>query len=188
MCPQPKLRTSPFSLPSSSSTAWSGRSRNARNLASSRIVPVIARRTDAHLASAAVKRSRPLAKDRASGGRAIPPRQALRRSPLRLSCKTRSTDRQWPQDCPRGDGAADAATRCARGIPGGEIVLAIGPEGGWAEDELELFRQTGWASASLGSTILRAETAAIAATAITMSELGGLIDLSIHSQEKISHE
>jgi 16S rRNA (uracil1498-N3)-methyltransferase len=59
------------------------------------------------------------------------------------------------------------------GPPGAEIVLAIGPEGGWADDELELFRQTGWASASLGSTILRAETAAIAATAITMSELGG---------------
>ena len=52
-------------------------------------------------------------------------------------------------------------------------MLAIGPEGGWADDELELFKQSGWASASLGSTILRAETAAIAATAITMSELGG---------------
>ena len=51
------------------------------------------------------------------------------------------------------------------------VVLAIGPEGGWAEDELQLFRESGWTPASLGPTILRAETAAIAAVAITMAEL-----------------
>ena len=52
-----------------------------------------------------------------------------------------------------------------------QITLAVGPEGGWAEDELELFHVAGWVSASLGSTILRAETAAIAATAIVVSQL-----------------
>jgi 16S rRNA U1498 N3-methylase RsmE len=36
---------------------------------------------------------------------------------------------------------------------------------------LTLFLETGWISASLGSTILRAETAAIAAMAIVQSEL-----------------
>ena len=50
------------------------------------------------------------------------------------------------------------------------ILLAIGPEGGWTEDELQMFQQQGWFSASLGATILRAETAAIAATAITIAE------------------
>ena len=49
------------------------------------------------------------------------------------------------------------------------IALAIGPEGGWAEDELKMFSANGWQSASLGSTILRAETAAIAALAIVQS-------------------
>ena len=49
------------------------------------------------------------------------------------------------------------------------VALAIGPEGGWAEDELKLFAEAGWKSASLGSTILRAETAAIAALAVAMN-------------------
>ena len=50
------------------------------------------------------------------------------------------------------------------------ILLAIGPEGGWTDDELQMFQEQGWISASLGNTILRAETAAIAATAITIAE------------------
>lgn len=53
----------------------------------------------------------------------------------------------------------------------GGIALAVGPEGGWAEDELQLFQQAGWISASLGNTILRAETAAIAAIAVAASTL-----------------
>jgi 16S rRNA U1498 N3-methylase RsmE len=36
---------------------------------------------------------------------------------------------------------------------------------------LKLFQEAGWISASLGRTILRAETAAIAAMAIVQSEL-----------------
>ena len=55
--------------------------------------------------------------------------------------------------------------------PGREIILAIGPEGGWADEELHFFQASGWIPASLGSTILRAETAAITATAIAISEI-----------------
>jgi 16S rRNA (uracil1498-N3)-methyltransferase len=53
----------------------------------------------------------------------------------------------------------------------GEITLAFGPEGGWTASELKLFQTSGWVAASLGSTILRAETAVIAAVAITLAEL-----------------
>jgi 16S rRNA (uracil1498-N3)-methyltransferase len=54
---------------------------------------------------------------------------------------------------------------------GSGVLLAIGPEGGWTEDELKSFAEAGWKSASLGTTILRAETAAIAALAIASSAI-----------------
>src|SRR5207247_10102614 len=49
------------------------------------------------------------------------------------------------------------------------VMLAFGPEGGWKEQEISEFRDAGWTTASLGPTILRAETAVIAAVAITAS-------------------
>lgn len=46
------------------------------------------------------------------------------------------------------------------------LALCIGPEGGWTDSERAAMQQHGWLPASLGSTVLRAETAAIAAAAI----------------------
>jgi 16S rRNA (uracil1498-N3)-methyltransferase len=43
------------------------------------------------------------------------------------------------------------------------IGILIGPEGGWTDAEREQITGAGWKACSLGSTILRAETAAIAA-------------------------
>jgi 16S rRNA (uracil1498-N3)-methyltransferase len=51
------------------------------------------------------------------------------------------------------------------------LSLAVGPEGGWTAEELQMFSQSHWIAASLGDTILRAETAAIAALAIARTEL-----------------
>lgn len=53
------------------------------------------------------------------------------------------------------------------------IVLFIGPEGGLAAEEVEQARQHGAQIVSLGSRILRAETAALATIANVMYELGG---------------
>jgi 16S rRNA (uracil1498-N3)-methyltransferase len=138
----------------------------------SRIVPVITRRTDAHLSAASAKRVerwRRIALQAAEQSRrAVPPEIAAplklqdgaNLSPAALRILLAETEQQ-------------TSLREVLALqPGDEIILAIGPEGGWADDELQLFRASGWISASLGPTILRAETAAIAATAITISELG----------------
>jgi 16S rRNA (uracil1498-N3)-methyltransferase len=47
----------------------------------------------------------------------------------------------------------------------GAVAFAAGPEGGWTEEELAEFDAAGWRSVTLGPTVLRAETAAIAALA-----------------------
>jgi 16S rRNA (uracil1498-N3)-methyltransferase len=46
-----------------------------------------------------------------------------------------------------------------------QAVLAIGPEGGWTDDERDIAVKAGFHEASLGRLILRAETAVIAALA-----------------------
>jgi len=50
-------------------------------------------------------------------------------------------------------------------------ALAIGPEGGWTPEEMSLFTQHAWQPVTLGPRILRAETAAIAAIAIASTHL-----------------
>ena len=52
------------------------------------------------------------------------------------------------------------------------ILLAIGPEGGWTDEEVALLEEHGFARYSLGSRILRTDTATIALLAQLMKEFG----------------
>jgi 16S rRNA (uracil1498-N3)-methyltransferase len=54
------------------------------------------------------------------------------------------------------------------------ITILIGPEGGWSEEELRFARDAGCLFQRLGPRRLRAETAAIAATAVIASRCGDL--------------
>ncbi|MBM3740872.1 MAG: 16S rRNA (uracil(1498)-N(3))-methyltransferase [Acidobacteria bacterium] len=47
-----------------------------------------------------------------------------------------------------------------------QVLLLVGPEGGWTEEERELAARGQWLPVSLGRQILRAETAALAGAAI----------------------
>ncbi len=58
--------------------------------------------------------------------------------------------------------------------PPKSIALMVGPEGGWAGEEVEQAREEGFFTVGLGGRILRTETAAIAACAILQYEWGGL--------------
>ena len=55
-----------------------------------------------------------------------------------------------------------------------KIVLFIGPEGGFSEGETLFVSEKGFCTATLGSRILRAETASIAAVSIMQFALGDL--------------
>ncbi len=138
----------------------------------SRIIPVIARRTDAHLAAAGTKRAerwRKIALQASEQSRRVSPPEIADPVKLKDATSLPGALRIVLAESERGTHLRDVLA--ARDTGGAEIILAIGPEGGWTEDELHLFEQSRWIPASLGSTILRAETAAIAATAIVVSEL-----------------
>ncbi len=49
--------------------------------------------------------------------------------------------------------------------PGEPITLAVGPEGGWSEEEVQQALAAGWQLVSLGDSILRTSTAAVAGLA-----------------------
>ena len=55
--------------------------------------------------------------------------------------------------------------------PGMDIAVFIGPEGGFAEEEIELARERGILPVSLGKRILRTETAGLTVLAWIMYQL-----------------
>ena len=135
-----------------------------------RIIPIIARRTDAHLTSASVKRverwRRIALQASEQSRRAIPPE-------IDDPAKLRDT-LAHPATSKIVLSESEDQTHLREVTSHGEIgetFLAVGPEGGWTQDELDLFKKEGWCSASLGPTILRTETAAIAATAIVLASM-----------------
>ncbi len=58
------------------------------------------------------------------------------------------------------------------------LLVLIGPEGGWSQEEMGIADQRGVSPVTLGEQILRAETAAIATISILQSRLGRLGSLS----------
>ena len=54
-----------------------------------------------------------------------------------------------------------------------QLFLLIGPEGGWTDEELSHFASSGLTGVKLTATILRVETAAIAAAAIAATMVVG---------------
>lgn len=60
------------------------------------------------------------------------------------------------------------------GPRGGELVLAIGPEGGWSDAERGRLAEAGAIPVALGARVLRAETAVFAGLAVLQHRLGDL--------------
>ena len=143
----------------------------ATELGVERIVPVIARRTEKHLAQAAVarvERWRRIAHEAA---------QQSRRADVPVVSDPRALKQALEESF------AGARLLLAENervvmlrdavVVDEAVALAVGPEGGWTADEEQMFAGSGWQAVSLGPRILRAETAAIAGAAIVASGMLG---------------
>ena len=135
----------------------------------SRIVPVIAQRTEQHLAKAADKRLerwRKIARESAQQARRIAPPEIADPVALKTALSGEQGSRIVLSELEKSVSFKVALAGLAP-----PLALAFGPEGGWSADEPALFNAADWKPASLGHTILRAETAALASVAVAMAEL-----------------
>ena len=170
----------------------------ATELGVARITPILARRTEKHLAHAAAKRverwrrialeaakqsrrtdipeiADPIALTRALAAETAPRRILLSETEqsLHLSPALKLEPTDYESAARTGDTTrVPHSSRAHRDEwDNTDIALAIGPEGGWAPDEMSLFTTHNWTHVTLGPRILRAETAAIAALAIASAAL-----------------
>jgi 16S rRNA (uracil1498-N3)-methyltransferase len=149
----------------------------ATELGVAAIAPVIAQRSEKHLAQSAPKRAerwRRIVHEAAQQSRRsdVP----LIHQPTSLASFVRSASRAARIVLAEQErtatlrGLVDQAMQAADNeMP--ELEIAIGPEGGWSPAEEALFDANGWKAATLGPRILRAETAAIAALSVVASGL-----------------
>jgi 16S rRNA (uracil1498-N3)-methyltransferase len=137
----------------------------ATELGVASITPVLARRTEKHLAQAAAKRVerwRRIAQDAAQQSRRTTIPDVVEPVPLKLALVNCSA----PVRILLSEAEQVRTLLTALAPTPKSLALAIGPEGGWTQKEMDLFTQHTWTHVTLGPRILRAETAAIAALAI----------------------
>jgi len=141
----------------------------ATELGVATITPILARRTEKHLAQAAAKRVerwRRIAHEASQQSRRTDVPTIHDPMPLKLALeKEQSPTRILLSETEQSTTLSEALAQ------GTTTALAIGPEGGWTQDEMNLFTQHTWTHVTLGPRILRAETAAIAAIAIASTHL-----------------
>ncbi len=145
----------------------------ATELGVGRITPVLARRTEKHLALAAAKRVerwRRIALEASKQSRRTTVPEIADPVGLKQALEQeQSPTRILLSETEQGTTLAAALANAKASTEESDTALAIGPEGGWTPEEMALFTQHQWQPVTLGPRILRAETAAIAAIAIVSS-------------------
>ena len=137
----------------------------ATELGVTRIVPVEANRSEHGLFAGAQKRAerwKRIARESSEQSRRL--RVPELGDPIRLpeALQDTSTHRCWLDEMP---GALPLFNAFAF-KSGDSAAILIGPEGGWIDSERKQFSEGGWTAASLGPSILRAETAVCAALGV----------------------
>ena len=151
----------------------------ATELGVARITPILARRTEKHLALASAKRAerwRRIALESAKQSRRTDVPEISDPTPLpaaltRESAPLRILLSETEQSLTLVSALSSASFNQQPATNNQQLSLAIGPEGGWTPEEMALFTQHAWTHVTLGPRILRAETAAIAAIAIASSAM-----------------
>ncbi|WP_263378542.1 RsmE family RNA methyltransferase [Granulicella paludicola] len=137
----------------------------ATELGAARITPVLARRTEKHLAQAAAKRVerwRRITLEASKQSRRTDVPTIDEPMPLKLALSHVTSETKLLL----AETEQENSLRAALQGEVSRVSLAIGPEGGWTPEEMSLFSGSGWQPVTLGPRILRAETAAIAGLAI----------------------
>lgn len=141
----------------------------ATELGVSRIVPVFAARSEKSLVAASAKRSerwrKILLESSQQSRRLRVPELSASARPSEAFSVQKDSVRLVLSERPDAPHIRDVL-KGALVAEGKSAVLAIGPEGGWTDDELASARAAGLREASLGPLILRTETAVISALSI----------------------
>lgn len=141
------------------------------------IVPMIAKRSEKHLALAAAKRVerwRRIAHEAAQQSRrsdvpTIEDAVSLKDAARASSQSSRFVLAEQERGVTLRQAVDELLAASGDAIP--KIRIAVGPEGGWSNEEAALWDAEGWKAVSLGPRILRAETAAITALSVVASML-----------------
>ena len=159
--------------------------RTACELGVDRLVPVVAERTqgrpDARGSEAVVERWRAVAAAALEQSRGV--RLAAVDEPIATRVLTTRPVESGavrlvavPGAAPLPDVLRDALGGALADVSGdalaGEVVVAIGPEGGWSPQEIDGFVAAGWLPIGLGPTVLRTEHAGPAAVAVIAAAAG----------------
>ena len=152
----------------------------ATELGISRITPILARRTEKHLAQSSAKRAdrwRRIALEASKQSRRTTIPEIADPTPLKPALEHETTTpirillSETEQTTTLIAALQSAVRTTASEAAAQDTAIAIGPEGGWTPEEISLFTQHQWQPVTLGPRILRAETAAIAAIAIAGAHL-----------------
>jgi 16S rRNA (uracil1498-N3)-methyltransferase len=149
----------------------------ATELGAECILPVIARRSEKHLALAAAGRAerwRRLALEASKQARRSDVLRIEDPLPLKTAVQggvqaVRLVLAEQERSTTLHHALTEALDAAGDDVPA--IRMAVGPEGGWTAEEEALFDAENWKPVSLGPRILRAETAAITAMAVAAALL-----------------